>query len=113
MSTPLRHEMADGSTVAVQSGSDDQLGLLAALDASTRQIASWRLQVVTRARRAGHSWAEIGAAMGMSKQAAWEQFSDDVGRMLGQVRTDAEMGDDEAMELTVDEVQAMRAAPSK
>ena len=29
---------------------------------------------VRLARRAGHSWAEIGGTLGVSKQAAWERF---------------------------------------
>ena len=30
---------------------------------------------VQRARAAGHSWAEIGQALGITKQAAWERYS--------------------------------------
>lgn len=32
-------------------------------------------QSVQAAREAGHSWSEIGHAMGTSRQAAWERFS--------------------------------------
>ncbi len=39
-----------------------------ALDKLTRES-------VQRARAAGHSWTEIGQALGVSKQAAWERFS--------------------------------------
>ena len=34
-------------------------------------------QTVEDARQQGCSWAEIGQALGMSKQAAWERFSGD------------------------------------
>ena len=30
---------------------------------------------VTKARRHGNSWQQIGDALGMSRQAAWEKFS--------------------------------------
>jgi hypothetical protein len=30
---------------------------------------------VEHARRAGHTWSEIGGVLGISKQAAWERFS--------------------------------------
>jgi hypothetical protein len=32
-------------------------------------------ETVTRARTSGRTWAEIGDALGMSRQAAWERFS--------------------------------------
>ena len=32
---------------------------------------------VRRARDAGCSWAEVGEALGTSKQAAWERFADE------------------------------------
>jgi hypothetical protein len=32
-------------------------------------------QSVQSAREAGHSWAEIGKVMGVSRQAAWQRFS--------------------------------------
>lgn len=31
--------------------------------------------LVAQARSGGRSWAEIGASLGISKQAAWERFS--------------------------------------
>lgn len=40
----------------------------AALDKLTRES-------VRRARAAGHSWTEIGEALGVTKQAAWERYS--------------------------------------
>ena len=40
----------------------------AALDKLTRES-------VKRARTAGHSWTQIGQALGVSKQAAWERYS--------------------------------------
>ena len=30
---------------------------------------------VERAREQGHTWAEIGGALGISRQAAWERFA--------------------------------------
>lgn len=39
-----------------------------ALDKLTRES-------VSRARTAGHSWMQIGDALGVSKQAAWERYS--------------------------------------
>jgi hypothetical protein len=36
-------------------------------------------QSVQAARATGHSWADIGKAMGTTKQAAWERFCDPMG----------------------------------
>jgi hypothetical protein len=33
------------------------------------------LQTVHMAREASHSWTEIGAALGVTKQTAWQRFS--------------------------------------
>lgn len=38
--------------------------------------AMW--QTVSKAREASHSWTEIGNALGVTKQAAWERFSGDM-----------------------------------
>jgi uncharacterized NAD(P)/FAD-binding protein YdhS len=35
--------------------------------------AMW--QTVHKAREAGHSWTEIGDALGVTKQTAWQRFS--------------------------------------
>jgi DNA-directed RNA polymerase specialized sigma24 family protein len=40
----------------------------AQLDAKLHDVVSW-------ARLRGHSWTEIGDALGVSKQAAWNRFS--------------------------------------
>ncbi len=32
-------------------------------------------EAVREARRAGYSWTEIGEALGMTKQSAWERFA--------------------------------------
>lgn len=37
-------------------------------------LTGWRYQAMRQAREEGHSWSEIGAALNMSKQAAWESY---------------------------------------
>ena len=34
-------------------------------------------EAVRKARRAGYSWTEIGEALGMTKQSAWERFTNE------------------------------------
>jgi uncharacterized NAD(P)/FAD-binding protein YdhS len=41
--------------------------------ATALEKAMW--QTVAEARQAGHSWTEIGDALGVTKQTAWQRFS--------------------------------------
>jgi len=50
----------------------DHLPKIAALEAQVqRQLTGW----VRHARARGITWARIGAALGMTRQSAWERFS--------------------------------------
>ena len=51
---------------------DEALELLALGEAIARKAAYGRQLTVRSARAAGASWSQIGAALGISKQAAWE-----------------------------------------
>ena len=41
----------------------------------TRAVEKHQRHLVGRARDTGRTWTEIGTALGISKQAAWERFS--------------------------------------
>ncbi len=53
-------------------GPEEALELLALGEVIARKAAYGRQLAVRSARRAGASWSQIGAALGTSKQAAWE-----------------------------------------
>jgi hypothetical protein len=53
----------------------EALELLALGELIARKAAYGRQLTVRSARRAGASWSQIGAALGTSKQAAWETHS--------------------------------------
>jgi hypothetical protein len=40
-----------------------------------RAVDKLQRHLVNRAREAGQTWTEIGEALGVSRQAAWERFS--------------------------------------
>lgn len=44
--------------------------------ATALEKALW--QTVHKARDAGHSWADIGAALGITKQTAWQRFTGEI-----------------------------------
>lgn len=109
MSTTFTFSSADGSAVSIDSSSDDALDVLGFLSSTQEQVGRWRREAVVQARSQGRSWAEIGAALGMSRQAAWEQFSSDVDAMLEEIHERSGLGEDEAMKLANDEIRAMRS----
>ncbi|MDR2985556.1 MAG: hypothetical protein LBV34_12010, partial [Nocardiopsaceae bacterium] len=53
----------------------EALELLALGEVIARKAATGRQLAVRSARAAGASWSHIGAALGISKQAAWETHS--------------------------------------
>jgi len=55
----------------------DPIGGLAELRALQRALDKAMRDTVAKARGAGHSWTEIGAALEMTRQSAWERFSPD------------------------------------
>jgi hypothetical protein len=58
-----------------ESSDDDVLTALAKVQAVATQTESAIHDHVDVLRRRGISWTRIGAALGVSKQAAWERFS--------------------------------------
>ena len=84
--------------------------------AAIRELAAWGAQLdrlrrerIEAARAAGTTWGEVGEALGVSAQSAREYYSADVRRDLAATAdTNADLSAEEAMELAVDEVRAVR-----
>jgi hypothetical protein len=74
---PATADMADGAETDDSAAltRDETLELLALSELIARKAAYGRQLSVRSARRAGASWSRIGAALGTSKQAAWEAHS--------------------------------------
>jgi len=109
MSTRLEHVAADADmSVAVELDSDDPVELLRALKHADQQLDAWLRQYVAAARERGVSWAAIGEALGMTKQAAWEYYNADIREILDRAAAASDLTDDEAMTLAVEEVRAVR-----
>ena len=70
--------VGDGQNIRVRATGDWQSepldGLREACRASTALDKLTR-ESVQRAREAGHSWTQIGEALGVTKQTAWERYS--------------------------------------
>jgi hypothetical protein len=65
----------DYETDAAPLSLDEALELLALSEVIARKAGYGRQLTVRSARQAGASWSQIGAALGTSKQAAWEAHS--------------------------------------
>ncbi len=55
----------------------DPLKLISGIREGSRSLDRWQRKAVRAARKQGLSWDEIGSALGVSRQAAWERFSTD------------------------------------
>ncbi len=86
----------------------DPLKALEELQDRERELADNRRLLIARARLQGRSWSEIGAVMGVSKQAAWQLFNDEVSAILDRTGGQSGLSEDAAMELAREEVKAVR-----
>ena len=78
-------ELADGTWIMKvrvpgrkRRASDDEAGTLgpaAGVNTAIGDLHEKLAQLVREARADGYTWTQIGAALGISKQAAWERFS--------------------------------------
>jgi hypothetical protein len=85
------------------------LDALRDLTAGEAELDRLRRESVRAARIAGASWDEIGAALGMTRQSAWEYFSRETRTSLARnVEANADLTEHEATELAVDETRAVR-----
>jgi hypothetical protein len=55
----------------------DPLKVMSGIREGSRSLDRWQRKAVKAARKQGRSWDDIGAACGVSRQAAWERFSTD------------------------------------
>jgi len=95
--------------VASESLPRDPLAALRVLTDSEQELDRIRRTQVVAARAAGASWQQIGDALGVTRQSAWETFTARTRAALS-VNVDANesLAEDDALDLAVDEVRAAR-----
>jgi len=109
MSTRLDAERRDEQVrVEIELGSSDPIEQLRGLRAADRQLDAWQRQTITWARQQGSSWTQIGDALGVTKQAAWALYNEDVRDALDAVRQRSELTDEQAQRLAEEERDALR-----
>jgi hypothetical protein len=110
MSTRLDAERRDEQVrVKIDLGSSDPLDQLRGLRAADHQVDVWQRQTITRARAQGASWTRIGDALGVTKQAAWALYNEDVRDALDAVRQRSGLTDEQAQRLADEERDALRS----
>lgn len=87
----------------------DPLDALRELSRFEDDLGRLRRTEIERARASGATWEQVGLALGVSRQAAWEYYARATRVLLEQsMAGEPELSDDEAMDLAVDEVKASR-----
>ena len=87
----------------------EPLAALRVLTDSEHELDRIRREQVIAARSAGASWQQIGDALGVTRQSAWESFTAATRNALAsKVDANSTLDEDDALELAVDEVRAVR-----
>ena len=100
--------MTSVSLIAADSLPGEPLDALREVSRSEVQLDELRWNQIAAARDAGASWAAIGEALGVSRQSAWEYFTRRVSIELAANVENSDLSDEEAMDLAVKEVRAVR-----
>ena len=87
----------------------EPLAALRVLTDSEHELERIRREQVIAARSAGASWQQIGDALGVTRQSAWESFTAATREALASnVAANSTLDEDDALELAVEEVRAVR-----
>jgi uncharacterized NAD(P)/FAD-binding protein YdhS len=87
----------------------EPLAALRVLTESEHELDRIRREQVIAARSAGASWQQIGDALGVTRQSAWESFTASARDALASnVDANSTLDEDDALELAADEVRAVR-----
>lgn len=98
-----------GAIVTAEQLPQDPLSALRVLTESEHELERIRRQQVIAARAAGASWQQIGDALGVTRQSAWESFTAATRAALAaNVDANSTLAEGDAVDLAVDEVRAVR-----
>ena len=87
----------------------DPVEALRAVIASEYELDALRIELVRKSRAQGRSWEVIAAALGVSRQSAWEFYN---ARLLDQidnrVAKNEDLTEEQATHLAINEVRSVR-----
>jgi hypothetical protein len=97
------------SVVSLDALPADPLAALRELTRGEAELEAVRRAKVEAARDAGASWEQVGEALGVSRQSAWEYYSSAVrSKLAANVEATADLSEADAMDLAVEEVRSVR-----
>jgi hypothetical protein len=97
--------------IATGALSSDPLDALRQLTEGEAELDRLRRASVRAARAAGATWDQVGEALGMTRQSAWEYFSRETRAAIEHnAQRNEDLDERDAMQLAVDEVRAVRRA---
>lgn len=86
-----------------------ELDRLAAVERKRTALEAEQLRLMARAQRRGASWEAIGAALGVSRQSAWETYHLRVRHLLELTALGAKASEDELLESAAASLRRVRA----
>ena len=87
----------------------DPLDALRELARTETELDELRRKQVAAARAAGATWEQVGEALGISRQSAWEYYAARTrAEIAATAAANTQLSDDDAMDLAVEEVRAVR-----
>jgi len=87
----------------------DPLDALRVLARPEAELDERRREQVAAAREAGATWEQVGEALGISRQSAWEHYAARTrAELAANAAANTELSEDDAMDLAVEEVRAVR-----
>jgi cyanate lyase len=87
----------------------EPLDALRKVSQSELELDELRWTLIAAARDAGASWADIGEALAISRQSAWEYFTRRASAKIAKnVAANADLSEGEALDLAVEEVREVR-----
>jgi hypothetical protein len=86
----------------------DPLEALRELSRADVELEALRRERVETARRQGATWDQIGDSLEMSRQSAWEYYTREPRRVLGESVAGADLDEEEAMRIAAEEVGRLR-----
>ena len=87
-----------GDIDAVVHSPSDALGALSEVEQDMRALEVQKIRLIGAAQKHGASWDEIGTALDVTRQAAWEKYRDRVRELLDATAARAQHSEDETLE---------------